>query len=61
MLAGMTEHLSRDNQMVLRVERQNLVIEPVRGLQVGQPKGLAVELEAVPQHVQRAFEVELLD
>ena len=59
-LAGMAGHLARDRQPVLGVERQHLVVQPVRGLEVGQPEGLAVELEAVAQDVQRAFEVQLL-
>ncbi len=57
----MTEHLARDGELVLAVERQHLVVQPVRWLEVREAEGLAVELEAVPQHVQRAFEVEFLD
>ena len=33
----------------------------MRGPEVGEAEGLAVELEAVAQHVQRALEVELPD
>ena len=60
-LARMAEHLPRDREPVLLVERQHLIIETMRGLEGREPEGLAVELEAVPQHVQRALEVELLD
>ena len=60
-LARMAEHLPRDREPILLVERQHLVIETMRGLEGREPEGLAVELEAVPQHVQRALEVELLD
>ena len=61
LLARMAEHLSRDREPVLLVEGQHLVIETMRGLEGREPEGLAIELEAVPQHVQRALEVELLD
>ena len=60
-LARMAEHLPRDREPILLVERQHLVIEAMRGLEGREPEGLAVELEAVPQKVQRALEVELLD
>ena len=60
-LARMAEHLPRDREPVLPVERQHLVIETMCGLEGREPEGLAVELEAVPQNVQRALEVELLD
>ena len=60
-LARMAEHLSREGKLVLLVERQHLIIETVRRLEGGEPEGLAVKLEAVPQHVQRSLEVEFLD
>ncbi len=60
-LARMAGHLARDRELVLVVERQHLVVQPVRRLEVREAEGLAVELEAVPQYVQRALEVELLD
>ena len=56
----MAQHLTRDRQLVLRVERQNLVIEAVRGLEVGEPEGLAVELEAMPEDVERPLDVYVL-
>ena len=57
----MAGHLPRHGQPVLPVEAGNLLVEPVGGLEVGEPEGLAVELEAVPQDVQRALDVEFLD
>ena len=60
-LARMAQHLARDRELVIRVERQYLVVEAVCGFEVGEPERLAVELEAMPQDVQRALEVELLD
>ena len=60
-LARMTENLPRDRKLVLLVERQHLIIERMRGLKGGEPESLAVELEPVPQHVQRTLEGEFLD
>ena len=60
-LARVAEHLARDRELVLGVQRQHLLVEAVCGLEVREPEGLAVELEAVAQHVERALEVELLD
>ena len=33
--AWVAEHLARKGELVLRVERHHLVVEPVRGLEVG--------------------------
>jgi hypothetical protein len=57
----MAEHLARDRELVLGVERQYLVVQAVRRLEGRELEGLAVELEAVAQYVQRALEVEFLD
>ena len=57
----MARHLTGDREAVQLVERQNLVVEPVRGLECGEPENLAVELEAVPQYMQRSLEIKLLD
>ena len=45
--------------MVLGVKRQHLLVQTVRRLEVRKPEDLPVELEAVTQDVQRAFDVEL--
>ena len=55
----MAGRLPRDRQLVLSVQRRHFLVQRVGGLEPGHPEGLAVELEAVPQHVQRALEVEL--
>ena len=58
--AGMARHLARHRQPVLAEELQHLVVRAVRRLEVGEPKRLAVELEPMPQHVERALGVQFL-
>ena len=53
-----TRHLPGDGEPVLAVEPVQLVVEPVRGLEIGQAKRLAVELEAVTQHVERSLDLQ---
>ena len=60
-LARMTEYLPRDRELVLGVKRQDLLVEAVRRLEIRETEGLAIELEAVAQDVQRTLEVELFD
>ena len=60
-VAGMTGHLPRHRQPVLAEQFQHLVVRAVRRFEVGEAKSLAVKLESVPQHMQRAFGIQFLD
>ena len=60
-LLRMAGRLPRDRQLVLPVQRQHFFVQRMGGLEPRHPENLSIELEAVPQHVQRALEVELLD
>ena len=59
-VAGMTRHLSRHREPVLTHLCQQLEVRPVRRLEVGEAKRLPVKLEPVPQHMERAFRIQLL-
>ena len=56
---GMARHLARDRELVARELLKGLRVQTVRRLEPRQPERLAVELEPVAQHVERALEVEL--
>ena len=58
--AGTARDLPRDGELVAREPSQGLGVQPVRRFEGSEAEGLAVELEAVPQDVQRPLEVELL-
>lgn len=60
-VAGMTRHLARQREPVLAEQPQHLEVRAVGRLEVRQPKRFPVELEPVPQHMQRAFGVQFLD
>ena len=57
----MAGNLTGDGEPVLVKEIDGLEIRAVRGLGVGGPEQLAVELKAVAQDVERALGVQLLD
>ena len=59
-LAGVATDLPRDGQLVAREQLEGFRVEAARRFEVGEAEGLAVKLEAVPQDVQRALEVQLL-
>ena len=58
-LPRMTARLPRHAQLVALESGQRLVVEPVRRLEVREPKDLTVELEPVTQNVQRTLRIEL--
>ena len=59
--AGMAGHLAGDHELVARELCEGLRVQAVGRLEPRQPERLAVELEPVAQHVERALEVELPD
>jgi integrase len=48
-----TRNLSRQRQTVLAELFEDFAVGPMRGFEIGEVKGLAVKLEAVPQHMER--------
>lgn len=59
-VTGVARHLPRHGELVLRIQRQHIGRQRVRRFEVSQPEQLAVELEAVAQHMQAALNVQLL-
>ncbi len=60
-LAGMAGHLPGHREAVLAEEREHVVVEGVRRLEIREAERLTVELEAVTQAMQHSLEVQLLD
>ena len=60
MVTGVTRHLPRHGELILRIQFQHIRRQRVGWFEVSQPEQLAVELEAVAQHMQAAFDVQLL-
>ena len=56
----MAGHLPRDGEPVPLELLQHLVVRAVGGLEEGEAESFPVELEAVPQHVERALGVQFL-
>lgn len=54
----MARHLPGQGQFILAVKSQHLVVQTVRRPKVRHEEGLAVELEAVAENMERTLEVE---
>ena len=59
-IAGVARHLPRHGELVLPIQFQHIGRQCVGRLKVSQPEQLAVELEAVAQHMQAALDVQFL-
>ncbi len=54
-LAGMARHLSHHRQLVFIGQREYVIVQTMRGFEIGEAKGFAIKLEAVPQNLQSAL------
>jgi hypothetical protein len=61
MFSGVTGNLPRHRQLVFIEQRENVIVQPMRRFEISKTKSFAIKLEAVPQNVQRAFQLQLFD